>query len=233
MVKRSAWSNRRLSILFDAYRLKFWPSRRRLKSFRIEIATLDDAYGRCDFERKILLINVDAHPSDRELRATVLHEMVHAVVGRGGHDAAFWQELEYLLSRCAPITIGLPELGERGGSLGIIPRRFRRCRRLFRPVFQRQQRELKRRFTGIRTRQLTPLLFGGEMEDLAALNNVSWRRAWAVKAREFDMVDLDGRVVEWAKRYRTAARAAYVRGRRFFRDDERRLRFESLKKGGA
>jgi hypothetical protein len=102
--------------------------------------------GLCEFKTRMLIVDVSVHPSDREVRATVLHEMIHAVIGKDkeGHQAPFWTQLEYLLSRGAPVTVGFPELGERGTLLRVIPRRFRLCRRLFRPVHLRHQRRLKR-----------------------------------------------------------------------------------------
>lgn len=70
---------------------------------------------------------------------------------------------EYLLSRRAPITVGFPELGERGSHLAIIPARFRRCRRLFRPIYERQQRAIAR--LPVQTITLTPRDIEGECEE--------------------------------------------------------------------
>jgi hypothetical protein len=142
------WSDARLRQLFERYRLRYWPRSRRLKQFRIENRSLGDQgdMGLCEFETRMLTVDLSAHTSDREVRATVLHEMIHAVIGKGkgGHHAPFWTQLEYLLSRRAPVTIGFPELGERGKFLQVIQPRFRRCRRLFRPVHLRHQRQLQR-----------------------------------------------------------------------------------------
>jgi hypothetical protein len=161
----------------------------------------------------MLHVDVSHHLSAGELRATVLHEMIHAVVGRGGHHAPFWSQLEYLLSRRAPITVSFPELGERGSHLGIIPPRFRRCRGLFRPIYERQQRALKR--MGLDAVTLRPTVIETECED-AAVAGVVWRAMWPQQARIYGFVDLDGRVLPWAKPYQAAARRGYVRGRRFF-----------------
>ena len=89
-------------------------------------------------------MDVTRHSSDREVRDTVLHEMIHAVLDRDGHGMPYWTQLEYLRLRRAPITPGFPELGERGSHLAIIPSRFRRCRRLFRPIYERWQRDITR-----------------------------------------------------------------------------------------
>ena len=166
----------------------------------------------------MLHIDVSHHASERELRSTVLHEMIHAVVGRGGHHAPFWTHLEHSLSQGAPIAVGCPELGERGSHLGIIPRRFRRCRRLFRPIYERQQREINR--MRLQPFALTPKVIETECED-AAIAGTVWRALWQAQAGIYGFVDLDGRLRPWAKRFRAAARRGYARGRRFFLDDER------------
>jgi hypothetical protein len=36
----------------------------------------------------LITIDVDAHPKDREVRATLLHEMAHAATGNAGVDMA-------------------------------------------------------------------------------------------------------------------------------------------------
>src|ERR1700674_2334478 len=100
MVPPSAWTAARLARLFDRYRQRYWPTSRRLKTYRVETTSLEGkAYGQCDCKARVLYVDLSLHRSDRELRATVLHEMIHAVVGRGGHHAPFWTQLEYLLSQ--------------------------------------------------------------------------------------------------------------------------------------
>ena len=159
----STWTSLRLGRLFERYRVRYWPRSRRLRHYTIAATSLKEAYGECDYAARVLWIDVAIHRSDREVRATVLHEMAHAVVGRGGHRARFWAQLEYLLSRRAPVTIAFPELGEQSGHLGVIPRRFRRCRRLFRPVYERWQRELECRCAGLPSINVTPALLASRL----------------------------------------------------------------------
>lgn len=208
------WTDDRLARLFDRYRGRYWPTSRRLKAYQVQASSLERTAvrGRCDFEARVLRIDVSHHLSARELRATVLHEMIHAVVGRGGHHAPFWTQLEYLLSRGAPITVGFPELGERGSHLSIIPPRFRRCRCQFRRIYERQQRAIKR--MGLQAVTLTPKLIETACED-AAVAGAVWHAIWLQQARTYGFVDLDGRVRPWAKPYQVAARRGYGRGRRF------------------
>ena len=104
----SQWTDARLTRLFERYRQRYWPTSRQLKAYRMQASSLSEAYGQCDSEARVLLIDVARHPSDREVGATVLHEMIHAAVGRVTriHGAAFWAELERLLARRAPVTVG-------------------------------------------------------------------------------------------------------------------------------
>lgn len=168
-------------------------------------------YGRWDCEARVLYVDETHHASDREVRATVLHEMVHPVLGRGGHHAPFWTQLEYLLSRRAPITVGFPELNERGSHLTIIPSRFRRCRRLFRPVYERQQRAIAR--LPVQT-TLTPGDIEGECED-RAIEGAPWRAIWSYQARTYAS-PWTAMCCRGPSPYQRAARRGYVRGRRFF-----------------
>jgi hypothetical protein len=218
-VVMNGWTDARLTRLFEHYRQRYWPTSRRLEVYQVRSTSLErtGARGQCDFDGRVLHVDVSHHLSAGELRATVLHEMIHAVVGRGGHHAPFWTQLEYLLSQHAPITVGFPELGERGSHLNIIPPRFRRCRSLFRPIYQRQQQALKR--MGLQTVRLTPKQIETECED-AAVEGAVWRAIWPQQARTYGFVDLDGRVRAWARPYQVAARRGYVRGRRTFLESE-------------
>jgi hypothetical protein len=141
------WTQARLARLLEHYRLRYWPRSRRLRRYPITSAPLDGAYGQCDFDARRVVIDVSTHRSDRDVRATVLDEMAHVVVGPpGGHHSPFWEQLEYLLSKHAPVTVGFPELGEQSQHLDAIPRRFHRCRRLFGPVYARRLRSWNRKF---------------------------------------------------------------------------------------
>ncbi len=160
----------------------------------------DRAFGRCDLEARVLYVHVSAHPNDREVRATLLHEMVHVIAGPGGHNARFWTELEYLLSRGAPITVGFPELGERGTHLAVIPARFERCRKLFAHAYEKQQRAIRRMATGLDEHQYTP--HGCETESCDwAIDGVAWRDIWAHHCRMFGFVELDGNMQPDARPY--------------------------------
>ena len=221
----TTWSDARLRQLFERYRLRYWQRSRRLKQYRIENRSLADQQivGLCEFDKHLLTIDVAAHTSDREVRATVLHEMIHAVISKsnGGHHAPFWTQLEYLLKCGAPVTIGFPELAERGTLLQVIPRRFRRCRQLFRPAHLRYQRHLNHR-EGDRVIPAAKLLtiVSQEAED-AAMDGATWRAYWRRCGAELSVVDLDGRTLPSGKQLRNAARHGWLLGRRQYLEEQR------------
>lgn len=215
----SLWTETRVARLFERYRCRYWPASRRLLKFHVQASSLGGFLGRCEIKDHVLLIDVSRHSSDRAVRATLLHEMVHAVVG-GCHNASFWMQLEYLLKCGAPITVGFPELGERGEHLCIIPSRFRRCRRMFRFVYKRRQREISRMLVTGPDHVYTYKTLEVECED-QAINGASWRVIWAHHARLWGFVDLDDRLLPWARAWRAAARRGFVRGRRFYLSEER------------
>jgi hypothetical protein len=208
----------RLNRLFLRYRLRYWPRSRRLLAYRVEVKALGDVWGRCDFKERVLLIDCLAHPDDRSIRATLLHEMAHAAVGRPGHGAPFWTQLETLLAQRAPMTVGFPELGEQGRHLYVIPARFKRCRRLLAPAYRRYQREIERRAASLPVERLD---LETECHDAAAVEGLTWRHIWTYQARTWGFVDLDGRLLPWARQHHAAARRGYVRGRRLFLREEK------------
>ena len=153
--------------------------------------------------------------------------MIHAVVGRGGHGAPFWTELESLLAQRAPISVGFPELGEHGVHLDVIPSRFKRCRKLFAPAYRKYQRQIAR--LAVKSVDLTIEMFEQECFDMA-VGGASWRAIWGHQARTYGFVDLDNRIHPYARPYYEAARRGYRRARRFLLEDEAaRKRFEKLR----
>lgn len=159
--------------LLARYRSRFWPRSRRLLRYTIRNTSLEPGYcGQIDYDADELLIDAVKCGTDRHVRSTVLHEMIHAVVGQVGHGARLWEQLEYLLSKKAPITVGIPELGEHGGQLCVIPKRFRRARKLFRSAFERAEKAKDRE--GIAEQRMTLSDFEHEFEDVAA-HGADWR----------------------------------------------------------
>jgi predicted SprT family Zn-dependent metalloprotease len=83
--------------------------------------------GRFDPRTHTIKIDVARHRSDRELRSTLLHEMCHVAAhrkGGRGHDVKFFEQLEQLLRKKAPITIEDPEAGKARVQSELVPARF-------------------------------------------------------------------------------------------------------------
>ena len=55
----------------------------------------------------------------------------------------------------------------------------------------------------------------------AAIEGVEWRALWSHLGHQNGFVDLDDRTLPWAQKYKVAARRGYIRGRRFFVEDQR------------
>jgi hypothetical protein len=72
----------------------------------------------------------------------------------------------------APLDVGFPEMGERGRHLCVIPNRFRRCRALFRPVYEGWQRQLQSFGPG---HTVTPDEMASECKDAASEQDLKWR----------------------------------------------------------
>jgi hypothetical protein len=92
---KSARTEERLQGMFERYNRKYWKGQ--LPAYRLAISVMPDAVGRCNWRRKVITINVEAHKSDREIRSTVLHEMAHAAAsirGSHGHDPEFFAQVE-------------------------------------------------------------------------------------------------------------------------------------------
>lgn len=104
------WTEARLKRLFDRYNRKFW--RGRLKSYTVRVKDLSGrTMATCDDKLCALFIDAAKHKTDREIRATLLHEMAHAATPKDypAHGYQFWGQLEMLLRKGAPVSIGFPE----------------------------------------------------------------------------------------------------------------------------
>src|SRR6516225_9519030 len=132
-MQKTQWNERRLERLFERYNQKFW--RGQLPRYRLRIATLGERLGQCDWKKKLIEIDIEANTNDRQIRCTLLHEMVHAAT-RTGHGVKFFAQIERLMRRGALITI---ETGDAGGVKfygGLVPRRF--------PLLRKKMERLER-----------------------------------------------------------------------------------------
>ena len=229
----TSWTDVRLQKLFERYRKLYWPRSRRLLRYEVRFEELAEAIGLCSFTDRLISIDLRRNRSDRELRATVLHEMCHAVAGPGtSHDTPFFAQMEYLLGQGAPMTVGFPENPD-GGSVAAVPKRFVRCRQLLRPHYERRERRLKRLIRG-HADQITAEEIEGRFYQAAFEGDMKWREALLVVGTEFGLLDIDRHPKPSAAKMLPEFRRAHRRGRRDACAEQavRRL-FETSKKQWA
>jgi hypothetical protein len=190
----TTWSQARLERLFARYRDQFWPGR--LHRYRVVVAPLEGALGRCDWDARPPVITVDAaaHRNDWHVRTTLLHEMCHAAAP-GGHHSKFFAEVEPLLAAGAPVEVSTAETGGHFND-DAVPERFPLARRRFRLHQLRENNAFWRMLPAD-----TPVAVIGDDDicqqiyDGAALEGVPWRRLWPVIGAEYGLLDVDGKPV--------------------------------------
>jgi hypothetical protein len=107
------WTDNRLQALFDHYNQRFW--RGKLPRFRVYQRRFNTDLGHTSLITRKILIDTDAHQSDRQVRGTVLHEMAHlsAILRKSNwkkyamdrrHGGAFNHELRRLKQLKAPLS---------------------------------------------------------------------------------------------------------------------------------
>jgi hypothetical protein len=97
------WTIKRLQDLYEFYNKKYW--RGGLPPCVVTRLVLPGRVrGMCDPRKRHILIDVEAHQSERQIYATILHEMIHISRGRGGHGESFIAEAERLLQMKAPVS---------------------------------------------------------------------------------------------------------------------------------
>jgi hypothetical protein len=94
------WTDERLRRLFERYNARFWSGA--LAGWTAEfLSDHSGAFGFCDKNAKRVEIRLETHKSDREVRATLVHEMAHAAVG-ADHDETWRLEMVRLRKAGAP-----------------------------------------------------------------------------------------------------------------------------------
>lgn len=206
---KSTWTEKRLSLLYRRYNNRFWNGK--LVSYRIRIeANISggSALGYCDRRRRLILIDVARLPSDKHVRSTVLHEMTHVAAGAGtGHDSKFFRELERLLHLGAPIMMDTPE-NENRPFLETIPEEFQLCRRALARNYRQLDRSARNDAEG--DQDLDDVV--RDQFEEAGLAGFTWQKAYRGLGREYGFLDIDGRVLGWAKPFLKVWRAAYADG---------------------
>ncbi len=118
---KTTWTQARLQRLFERYDRRYWRGKLS-RVYAVEIADLSKNrhLGICYRKTRKIVLDITAHSKDREIRATLLHEMAHAAdksKSRHDHGDGFLAQIEYLLRKRAPITLQMPELGAGHNSL--------------------------------------------------------------------------------------------------------------------
>lgn len=110
----TTWTDSRLARLFDRYNRRFWNGR--LPKYSVIASDLYRG-GLCKKRERQIFINLDTFRSDKEIRATLLHEMAHAAT-RDSHGKYWQSEMERLAEEGAPISRVDLRYGERGCTEG-------------------------------------------------------------------------------------------------------------------
>lgn len=207
----------RLGRLFKRYNQLYW--HKSLPDCSVVAAHLQNCVGQFDPRTRTIKIDVAKHRSGRELRSTLLHEMCHVAASRNGsrgHDTKFFEQLERLLRRKAPISIADPEAGAVVRSVSeVVPLRFPLVRRKMERIAAKQRQPLERY---LKAKKLRPSEISDE-EIICQFENVAaettWRQALSVVGLRNQLVDETGRPLNARFRRLVAmGKKAHARARR-------------------
>lgn len=236
-MSKTSWSDRRLTALFNRYNRRFWKGK--LPAYTVTADTSsrplrENWRGLCVSKERVIYIDVAAHRGDREIRATLLHEMVHAAVACGqeepdalAHGYCFWRETERLLKKGAAVTVAFPESPHLAFVADAVPSSFMLCRKAARKEERRRQKIARagdpgkgRRGAPIRHGMMSARRLVGEFEDAAL--QMTWPQALLMVGGEYGLLESDGRPKDnWAARIIAEGKEAYARTRKFVRESKR------------
>lgn len=223
--KKGQWTERRLQRLFTLYNRRFW--RGSLPIVQISISDLGDSYGRIEWKRREIKIDIGLHTNDRQIRATLLHEMAHLATPRkAGHGSEFWCQIERLLRQKAPITVAAPETPGLSILEDVVPRRFPLARRMMNRAEKQRQRKILKwiRKTGCDVEDIRKADITRRFEEVA-YENLTWRQSLFAIGGEHGLIDVDGKATNrWAADLIVEGRRAHARGRRNHISHEKRRR---------
>lgn len=203
---KTRWSNERIRRLFQYYNVKYWGGRLSAEH-TVVVGRCENAYG--TYSEKTLTITIDAKEArnrgNRHVRATLLHEMIHAAVrskpGEDPHGYRFWQELERLLRLGAPVPVEHGEAPEHCfRSATTIPRKFPLARAAMKRYAEKENREIER---WARQNKMPPHVLSDEeiIEGFgdAAVEGLTWSRARLAVGLAYGLLDIAGNPIDkWA-----------------------------------
>lgn len=218
---KTHWSDRRLCNLFNRYNQRYW--RGTLSQYCVVQDALSEMRcdGYCDLRKKRIVIDAVGHSSDRDLRATLLHEMAHAGSRDPRHGVRFFAEMERLLRLGAPIKVDSPEAGRARIFAEIVPARFPLLRAKMERVEKKRQRDVLAQAHGLPFTDITDEMIVARFEDALALK---WKNALVAVGLEYGLVDETGRpLTAHAKRLIAKGRKVHGQARRDHLEAERRF----------
>lgn len=201
-----SWTNDRLKKLFNYYDKKYWNGKLPDVVVKQE-NTSENTWWRYFHEDNHIEIYVAKIKTDKEVRGTLLHEMCHLAAGKksfrnGGHDSRFFTQVENLLKQKAPIDVGHAENPNSSWHFGI-PKRFPLCRAEMKKENQRCLNQIERtnRMRGeeIEVEDGVEAMLRAFEDVVGYCPNISWREVLMVVGRETSMLDIDDKVLPWAK----------------------------------
>jgi SprT-like family protein len=225
---KTAWSKRRLNELFQEYNQKYCHGR--LQGYTVSISNLrGTAVGFCDVRHRRIQIDVAAHEHDDHIGHTLLHEMVHAAVGRRPglpHGYHFWEQMERILRQGAPMEISSSEMPGAPVCADAIPDRFPLCKKAVKRLERAQQKAMRK----------LPLEEAFDIDEdymeerfeAAAAQGFTWDDARLTIGMECGLLDVAGKPKgKWATKLLSHGREAFhrmnriramrKRARRYFR----------------
>lgn len=188
-----------------------------------------ECLGLCLRARKKILVDTEAHLSDREIRETLLHEMAHAAdrsKSRFSHGYGFFAQLEHLLRHRAPIGLKMTEMPGHRFPLSAVPRRFRLCYKAAVRLEKRRMAELGPKLRGKRVYTVSDEYILHQFEDAAL--ELSWNQAKRAIGFEWGMIDVEGQpasawargVLERAKRWHDQVRRDYLAQKKMWKQKQ-------------
>jgi hypothetical protein len=212
---KTEWTQQRVERLFERYNRIYW--RGKLSGYRVVLADLskESAWGLCEWRKKIIKINPHRE-SDREVRATLLHEMAHAA-SRSGHTVPFFAQLERLIKRGAVVKVDAAEAGQARILADIVPKRFPLVRAKMQRAENRRARRIvvwEKAHPNVQAEIMTNDRIVQEFEEVEACA-LTWKRALVIIGLQYGLTDESGRPVNArARSLVQRARKAHRRARR-------------------
>lgn len=165
-------------------------------------------------------MDIEAHASDKEIRSTLLHEMAHAAAGSGStsHGSHFWEQIEHLLQKGAPISVGSSETGGLSLVRGVVPATFPLARQALNRAQKIEERKIRQwaksgEFDGEDVIDQNYVV--ERFEEAATTQSIdSPETAALVVGAELGLTDIDGKPLDaWAERVLAKGKKAFSRQR--------------------